>query len=215
MESIKNFVRGIMTHIAGFIDYWSKGRIKPAHITALSLAGHIPIAWALVECRPVLAGVLLIIFGLMDALDGALARVQKSASLNGMFFDAVSDRIKEAIIYSALIVYVDKHIEASLAWQVVAVAVTSVLVSYVKAKGEMALAEQGVKNAQKLNREFSVGFASYEVRMTILVAALLFGFVEYAIPLLLALNLITIAERFLVISKRLYEIDKKPKAKKK
>lgn len=200
-----------MTHIAGFLDYWTKGKLKPSHITALSIIGHVPVAWALVYCRPVLAAILLAFFSLLDALDGALARVQGSSSRTGMFFDAVSDRMKETIVFSALAVFVYKHIDVSLTWQVAAAAGTSLLVSYVKAKGEMAVAGETTKDVQKLNRLFSVGVASYEIRVAALVGGLLLGWIEYILPLLIAANLLTIALRFIVITKELYELDQKEK----
>jgi phosphatidylglycerophosphate synthase len=216
MNSLKKIVRQFMFHLAGFIDYWTKGRVKPNHITVLSLVGHVPVAWALVTCRPVLAAVLLAFFSLLDALDGAMAKVQNSASLSGMFFDAVSDRMKEVIVFSALAVFVYKHIDPSLAWQVVAACGTSLLISYTKAKGEMAVAGKiAMKDAQKINRLFGIGIASYEIRVAALVGGLLFGVIEYVLPLLIAANLLTIALRFIVIAKELYIIDQKEiKAKK-
>lgn len=206
MDKIVAFVRSAMYHVAGFIDFWTKGWIKPAHITALSLAGHIPIAWALVTHRPVLAAVLLAIFGLMDSLDGAMARYQNSTTLSGMFFDAVSDRMKEVILYSALAVYGYEHFDSNMLWMIVALCGTSLLVSYTKAKGEMAVSESN-KDPQKLNRVFSVGIASYEIRMLVIIIGLLFGILELLIPLLVAANLITVALRFLVVTRELYEID--------
>ncbi len=207
------FVKSAMYHVAGFLDYWTKGKIKPAHITTLSLLGHIPVAWALVSCRPVLAAVLLAVFGLMDALDGALARYQNSATLSGMFFDAVSDRIKEVIVYSALAVYGFKHFESDMLWMIVALCGSSILVSYTKAKGEMAVSGSKT-DPQKLNRIFSVGIASYEIRMVIIIVGLLFGILELLIPLLVAANLVTVALRFLVVTKELYAIDQKNLKKK-
>jgi len=210
MNVMKKFVRTVMFHIAGFIDYWTKGKVKPNHITVLSLLGHIPVAWALVTCRPVLAAILLAFFSLLDALDGALAKVQNSASLSGMFFDAVSDRMKEVIVFSALAVFVYKHIDPNIVWQVVAVCGTSLLISYTKAKGEMAVAGKiAEKDTQKINRLFGIGIASYEIRVTAIVAGLLFGIIEYILPLLIAANLLTVALRFIVISKELYEIDQR------
>jgi phosphatidylglycerophosphate synthase len=214
MNRLREIFRNAMFHLAGFINHWTKGRIKPSHITALSLAGHVPVAAALVYCRPVLAAVLLALFASLDALDGALARVQKSASLAGMYFDAVSDRIKEIIVFSALAVFVYKHIDPSLAWQVVALAGTSMLVSYVKAKGEMAVSSNKA-DAQKLNRLFSGGIAAYEMRVVYLIVALLFGWVEYALPLMIAANAVTIAVRFLVVTKMLYILDQKKLKKQK
>lgn len=213
MNSIRQFVGATMTHIAGFIDYWTYGRVKPAHITTLSFLGHIPAAWALVNDKPLIAAGLIAFFGLLDSLDGALARYQGGASLSGMYFDAVSDRLKEVIIYTALAVYVYKYIGITLVWQVVVLCGTSLLVSYTKAKGEMAIAGYR-KNAQKLNREFSVGFASYEVRMVAIIIALIFGILPAVLPLILAANVLTIALRFLVVTKQLYLIDQENLKKK-
>ncbi len=210
MDWIKNFVRKIMFHVAGFIDYWTKGHVKPAHITLVSLLGHFPVAWALIYCRPVLAAVLLAFFGIMDALDGAMAKVQNSASISGMFFDAVSDRMKEVIVFSALTVFVYKHIDPVTTWQVAAALGTSMLISYTKAKGEMAISGTK-KDKQKLNRLFGIGIAGYEVRVVSIIVGLLFGLIQYILPLLIAANLITVALRFIVITKELYQIDQKEK----
>lgn len=204
----------VMFHVAGFIDYWTKGKVKPSHITAISLLGHGTVAWALVTSRPILAAVLLAFFGLMDALDGTLARVQGSSSLSGMFFDAVSDRIKEVVVYSALAVYAVKHFETDALWLIVTLCGSALLVSYTKSKGEMAVSG-ATKDTQKLNRIFGVGIASYEFRMTIIVVGLLLGVLEYLLPLLIAANLITVALRFIVITRELYIIDQKNLEKKK
>lgn len=205
-DAIVATVRHWMTYVAKFVNKTSKGKVRPVHITSLSLLGHIPVAWALITCQPILAAVLLAFFSLLDALDGALAREQHSSSLSGMYFDAVSDRIKEVIVFSALAVFAVKHIDSSVAWQIVAVAGTSLLVSYTKAKGEMALSSKGM-DAQKLNRLFGGGIASYEVRVVLLVVGLLLGWIEYILPLLLVINSITIATRFRRVSRELYKLD--------
>ena len=206
MKFIIAFVRKMMTHLAEFLNYWTRGKLKPAHVTVISLLGHVPVALALVTSRPILAAVLLAFFSLMDALDGALARVQNSASLSGMYFDAVSDRLKEVIVLSALAVFASKHIDTVITWQIVAVMGTSLLVSYTKAKGEMALAGEKI-DAQRLNRIFGGGLASYEIRVVALVVGLLFGWIAYVLPLLIAANSITIATRFLKVAKELQTLD--------
>lgn len=213
MQKITSVVRVSMFHIAGFIDYWTNGKIKPAHITTLSLLGHVPVAWALVTYQPVLAAILLAVFSLLDALDGAMARVQNSASRTGMYFDAVSDRLKEVILYTALGVYALKHLEQQDVWLIIALAGTSLLVSYTKAKGEMAVAGSSL-DAQKLNRKFSIGIASYEIRMVAVIVGLLFGIVSFVLPLLIAANMLTIALRFIVVSQELYVLDEEDKQQK-
>lgn len=207
-KSLIIHLRNIMTLIAIRLDKWTNGKLNPSQITTVSLLGHIPVAWALITCQPILAAVLLALFSSLDALDGALARVQKSSSLAGMYYDAVSDRLKEVIVFSTLAVYATKHIDTNIAWLVVAVAGTSILVSYTKSKGEMALT--GIeKDAQELNKIFGSGIASYEVRVVLLVVGLLFGWLVYILPLLLVLNCVTIATRFINVSKELNIIDKK------
>jgi CDP-diacylglycerol--glycerol-3-phosphate 3-phosphatidyltransferase len=212
-NSIVSFLRRGMTRIATVLNRWTNGKLKPSHITTLSIIGHIPVAWALVTCQPILAAVLLAFFSALDALDGALARVQKSSSLSGMYYDAVSDRLKEIIVFSALAVYASKHIDTNISWLIVAVAGTSLLVSYTKSKGEMALSGKE-KDAQKLNKIFSAGIASYEIRVVLLVIGLLFGWLIYILPLLLLLNCITILTRFMKVIKELKIIDRKESGKK-
>lgn len=213
MDSLRNFVRETMMHIAHFLDLVTKGKLKPAHVTTLSLLGHIPVAWALVASQPVLAAVLLAVFSLLDALDGALARAQGIASKSGMYFDAVSDRLKEIIVYSALAVFIFNTVDPNLVWQVVALCGSSLLVSYVKAKGEMAVANNK-SDVQKLNRTFGGGLASYEFRVVALVVGLLFGIIEYILPIMLALTLLTAALRFLSVSRVLHTLDVKTVVKK-
>jgi CDP-diacylglycerol---glycerol-3-phosphate 3-phosphatidyltransferase len=199
--------RQMMTHVASILNRITKGRLKPTHVTVVSLLGHLPVAWALLTNRPVLAALLLGFFSLLDALDGALARVQKTASISGMYYDAVSDRVKEVIVFSALAVYIVNQIDLYIAWQVVAALGTSLLVSYTKAKGEMALAGTDA-NVQKLNRKFSAGLASYEIRVILLVLGLLFDKLPYILPLLIILNTITIITRFIDVNTALKRVEK-------
>ena len=212
-DRVVQIVRDIMYRFAVFLNRITNGKIKPSHITLISLLGHIPVAWALVTCRPVLGAVLLAIFSIMDALDGALAKAQNTASLKGMYMDAVSDRLKEIIVFTALAVLVTKHYNYEYVWLVVAVTGTSLLVSYTKAKGEMAIASEGV-DKQKLNRIFGGGLAgisSYEVRVVALIIGLLFGIVLYILAFLLVANLYTAAIRYIRVSRELKIIDRKAK----
>lgn len=201
-KSISDGVRVLVASFAKRLDKATKGKLKPVHITVASFLGHIPAAWALYTGRPLLAALLISIFGLLDSLDGALAREQGTASRIGMFFDAVTDRLKEVILYSALIVYTLAYKLDVNSWAVVALAGTSLLVSYVKAKGEMAFAGLEI-DPQKLNRTFDDGFARYEIRMFLLVVGLISGILAPLINFIIALNLVTAALRFSLVSQEL------------
>lgn len=211
-ETIGNAIKILMAKLAVVINKLSRGKVKPVHITTLSLLGHIPAAWALWTCRPILGALLIAVFGLMDALDGALAREQKSVSKMGMFFDATTDRLKEVLIYSALAVYTSKHVPEIGVWVIPAVVGTSLLVSYVKAKGEMAISKDA-HDKQLLNRAFTQGIARYEIRMAFLIIGLLSGFLGPLLNLIIALNLITAAMRFLEVSRLLNIEDNQPPVK--
>jgi len=210
---LADHVKVMMSKLAKRLDTLFKGRLRPAHITALSLIGHFPAAWALWTGRPVLAAGLIAGFGLLDALDGALARAQGSASKSGMFFDAVTDRMKEIIIYCGLAAYVSGYGIGVDHWLIVAVAGSSLLVSYVKAKGEMAVSTEK-HDKQALNRAFGSGISRYEVRMAVLIIGLLFTiYLGPLLRLLLALNLFTAAGRYFEIS-RVLSIEDADRSKK-
>jgi phosphatidylglycerophosphate synthase len=202
-ETITAHIKVLMANLARGLNKIFDGKLKPAHITILSLLGHIPAAWALWTSRPILACVYIAGFGLMDALDGALAREQKSASKLGMFFDATTDRLKEILIYSALAVFVSNNYPTDISvWVIPAVVGTSLLVSYVKAKGEMAISTDA-HDKQLLNRAFSQGIARYEIRMVLLIVGLSTGLLPALLNLIIALNLITAAMRFMEVSRLL------------
>lgn len=215
LNSVASHVRTWMLLPARCIHFVFRGKITPNHITLISLLGHFLVLLALYQNRPILAAIYLAFFGIMDSLDGALSRVQKSSSVQGMFFDAVSDRAKEVIVYAGLALYIEQNgyydfgvtlqnfaAPNPYLWLPLTVLGLSMLVSYIKAKGEMALSNKKV-DAQKLNRVFSDGIARYEVRMTVLIVGLLAGRIIMALYVLAALLVITCAQRFYKVSKAL------------
>jgi len=78
------------------------------------------------------AAVLLLLSGLCDGLDGAMARLCSRATAFGGFFDSVLDRYVDAIVYSSIIIggLCEFH------WGLMAM-VGSLLVSYTRARAEM------------------------------------------------------------------------------
>jgi archaetidylinositol phosphate synthase len=110
-------------------------------------------------------GVLILLTGFVDMLDGAVARSQRAATKFGATFDSISDRYVDCIILLGLGV-------AGVNWLYVAAALMgSLLVSYVRAKAE------GVGIA------CTVGIAERSERLLILAIGLLIGFVEPAVLL--------------------------------
>lgn len=93
---------------------WKRG-IKANQITAAALVFGIA-AGVLVYFHWTVLGIIFFWFsGFLDALDGALARVSKQASLRGAVFDIVSDRIVELGIFWALALRHPESLYAMLA----------------------------------------------------------------------------------------------------
>lgn len=138
IDSIRQFFRSNIRKLAKILDKLSKGRLTPDTVTWVSVLAHLPIAVLIGYGQLEWAAVLLVFFGLFDVLDGELARLQQVASPRGMVLDASTDRIKEVLIYSGAAYYISQTAEAGWAWLAVAACGTTLTVSYIKAKGEVA-----------------------------------------------------------------------------
>lgn len=173
-------------------------------VTWGGLLAHGPIAYLIATNRLVAAGGLLVVFGLFDTLDGELARLQGRVSDLGGFLDASTDRLKEVLLYSGATYLLATTQEAR--WAVVPTLALgmSLCVSYVKAKGEAAVAAAGVNLPYaELNRLFGGGLFPFEVRMSMLAAGLFTGQVGWAAAMTAACSLITVLQRLYVIGRRL------------
>lgn len=201
---IQNTVRSAMMHLARAINKVSRGRITPNSITWFGFLMHIPIAFLIVDNQLVFAAILLAIFGLMDALDGALARVQHKSSSAGMLLDASTDRFKEVILYTAAAYNLSTYGQASWAYLAVLACGAAISVSYVKAKGESAIATSGLSiDHAKLNRLFSDGLASFDIRIFIFIIGLLTNEIVIALSVIAVLSVATAFFRLFKITKAL------------
>jgi phosphatidylglycerophosphate synthase len=160
---LRQRVRGIATPIAaGF------GRLglTPNHLTLIGFGIAIAAAVAAAQQAWLAAGLLVIIGGVFDLFDGALARATDRASKLGAFMDSVFDRAGEGIVYVGVVagcLAADFGIGAVLASAAMAAAF---MVSYVRAKSESLGYAPGSRMA-------SVGLAPREVRIVILTVGLL------------------------------------------
>lgn len=202
LDGIRDAVREVMRSLAKLLNRLSNGRLTPDTITIIGLLAHIPIAYLIGKQQFALAAVFLVIFGLFDSLDGELARLQKRASSSGMLLDASTDRMKEVILYSGVAYSLIANSQAYWAVWAVAACGGSLLVSYVKAKGETAVTGQRL-TANEINRLFQDGLLRFEVRMAVLVVGLLANQLALAIVVIAILSWYTAWWRLLSIRKKL------------
>lgn len=106
------------------------------------------------------AGALILLSGLLDAVDGVLARTVGKVTVFGGFLDSVSDRYSDAVVLSA-IVYAGL---SNIAWGLVAI-VGSLMVSYTRSRAEASevrMAAVGLaERAERMLFLAAVTFAAY------------------------------------------------------
>jgi len=150
--------------------------LTPNALTLIGFLGTCVAAVAASQQSWLAAGVLVLVFGIFDLFDGALARATNRESRLGAFYDSVFDRAGEVLVYLGI---VWGTLDFGLWLPVVLAAgalASSTMVSYVRAKSEGLGFTPGTGMA-------SVGLAPREVRVAILgiglvVAGLLPGFPE-------------------------------------
>lgn len=205
LDAVRGFVRSGASQLARLINSASGGKITPNMITIIGLIMHIYIAWLIAQRSFTLAAILLVIFGLFDTLDGELARLQKTTSSAGMLLDATTDRMKEVLLYSGAAYALISIGNTSAAVWAVAACGGSLLVSYVKAKGETAIKDTKL-SANQVNRLFQDGFLRFEVRMFLLVLGLLSGYLGMVIIIIAIAAWVTAIQRLYLITKKLNNV---------
>jgi CDP-diacylglycerol--glycerol-3-phosphate 3-phosphatidyltransferase len=79
---------------------------------------------------------LLILTGIPDALDGAVAKASGTTSARGAFFDSVSDRLTDALLFGGVAWYLASTEPGRIMMLPVALMAAAMLVSYQRAKAE-------------------------------------------------------------------------------
>jgi CDP-diacylglycerol--glycerol-3-phosphate 3-phosphatidyltransferase len=120
---------------------------------------------------------LLIVGGLMDTLDGVVAKVAGASSLRGAFFDSVADRVSDAFIFGGVTWYLLGRNDPRAAIIPVGILAVSGVISYTRAK------------AESLGFTARGGLMERAERLILLGLALLLHMIM--VPLLVALLLLT------------------------
>jgi phosphatidylglycerophosphate synthase len=195
-----------MRLLAVLLNQLSGGRASPNVITIIGVSMHLPIAFLIASSSNLWAALLLVVFGLFDTLDGELARLQYRANRGGMVLDATTDRFKEVLLYcGAAYALIGSDHPYYAVWAVAACGF-SISVSYVKAKGESAITESGLSANQKNKTLFRDGLVPFEVRMFLLVIALLTNWLGPMLVLIAGLAAITAIDRLVKVMRHLRHV---------
>ena len=164
--------------------------VKPNLITIAGFIGNFIAAILIGLGYLSWGGLLALIVGPFDALDGVMARLRNESGKYGAFIDSVTDRFSEIALYGGLLVY---FIETGT-WQeallVFFATVGSIMVSYIRAK------------AESLGFSAKIGLLTRAERYIVLIPGILLGYPRISLWILAILTNFTALQRFWYVRKQ-------------
>ncbi len=118
------------------VKFLSRFRINPNILTFTGVLISFWAAWEFGYGNFRRGGLVLIVAGLFDMLDGEVARVTRSETRFGAFYDSVIDRYSDTIILQGLMVYYAREHMLGYVVLVGVVFMGAVLTSYARARAE-------------------------------------------------------------------------------
>jgi len=102
-------------------------------------------------------GWLYLLTGILDIMDGRVARATGRVSKGGAFFDSVMDRYAELVVFSGLAVF---YRDTWAIYVVFLASLGSIMVSYTRARGEALGVDVNIGTMQRPERLFYLGVIS-------------------------------------------------------
>ncbi|PIN82356.1 MAG: CDP-diacylglycerol--glycerol-3-phosphate 3-phosphatidyltransferase [Nitrosopumilales archaeon CG11_big_fil_rev_8_21_14_0_20_33_24] len=142
-----------------------------------------------VEFGLIIGGILLLVSGFFDMVDGQVARVTGKTSRKGSYLDSMFDKIAEVAIFLGLLIggYAEPYL--------VMLAITlSLLVSYARAKSD----------ALNINLQ-GIGIGERAERLLIIAIIGIIGYMEPAVMIVVVIAGITLIQRMIMTTKNIKE----------
>ena len=137
----------------------------------------------------IIGGILLLVSGFFDMVDGQVARVTGKTSKKGEYLDSMFDKISEVAIFLGILVggYAEPYL--------VLLAITlSLLVSYARAKSDLInIKLQGI------------GIGERAERLLVIAIIGIIGFMDYAVVIVVIIAGITLVQRMIFTTKNIKE----------
>ncbi len=158
--------------------------LTPNAVTVLGFIGTAVGAFFAARGQFFISGALIGLTMPFDALDGTMARLSGLSDDWGSVLDSVTDRYADLSIWAGILYYYLTQNDTLLAMLSFAAAAGTILVSYLRARGEV----QGF--------EVKIGLMTRVERYLVLMPSILFGHPEIAVWLLAVLANFTALQRF-------------------
>jgi len=142
-----------------------------------------------IEFGLIIGGILLLVSGFFDMVDGQVARVTGKTSKKGEYLDSMFDKISEVAIFLGILIggYAEPYI--------VLLAITlSLLVSYARSKSDLInIKLQGI------------GIGERAERLLVIAIIGIIGFMDYAVIIVIIIAGITLIQRMIYTTKNITE----------
>jgi CDP-diacylglycerol--glycerol-3-phosphate 3-phosphatidyltransferase len=179
---------------APLIPIIKKLRLSPDMLTFIGIFLNLIAAFIIGSGHLFIGGLIFLLAGLFDMLDGVMARFLNQATKFGALLDSTSDRLTEAAVFLSLIFITSTSIwpyNTTMQLVLIFLALTgSFLTSYIRAR------------AEGLQIDCSVGLFTRPERVIILALGLLLNLVFLALSLVVILSFITVGQRFFHVWRR-------------
>jgi len=166
-------------------NFWTVVGLVLAFASAIVYGLNIQIEYAFI-----FGGILLLISGFFDVVDGQVARVTKKTSKKGAFLDSTFDKIAEVAIFLGILIggFAEPYL--------VFLAITlSLLVSYTRSRAEsFGIKLQGIGIGERAER-----------LLVIAIIGMIPGLMQYAVIIVIIIAGITFIQRIIVTAKNLHE----------
>lgn len=188
-DYLRKWLKGIAEPIARFLI---RIGLKPNVVTYLGLIGNFVGAYLIAIGQITWGGIMVLLMGPLDGLDGTMARLKGESTKFGAFIDSVTDRYSELVILAGLMAYFLQQQNWLACGLVYLSAAGSIMVSYVKAR------------AESLGFDAKVGLLTRAERYLVLAPSLVFNIPMVALWILAIFANITAVQRFIYVRKQWY-----------
>ena len=187
---LNNLRNSLQPHLEKLGNSFASTGISPTGWSVIGLVFGLTSAFIYgwnMEFSLVIGGIVLLVAGFFDVVDGQVARATQKVSKTGGFLDSVFDKIAEIAIFFGILV--GGFAEPYLVFLAISL---SLLVSFTRSRAESL----GVKLQ-------GIGIGERAERLLVIAIVGIIGFMEYAVIIVIIIAGITFIQRIIVTVKEL------------
>jgi CDP-diacylglycerol---glycerol-3-phosphate 3-phosphatidyltransferase len=169
------------------VRFLARTPLTPNTITILGFCGVTSAAWLIITEHSFWAGIVVLLASILDAFDGAVARLTGRVSLFGSVLDSTLDRLAEGLVLLALLFMLSAEDNTTGVWLAGAALIFSFLVSYIRAR------------AESVGLELTDGWFTRTERIIVLSLGMLTGYILVALAIIAGFSFLTASQRLFLV----------------